>query len=489
MSSSTPYYSASNARPVVVQGKPLSQTPQVGYDHKNSGAVGLISSSDPTSHRQGGCRDAFWAVLFYAHLGFLGIATFKYVPDYVSGVYENVAQGQGGRFLRSLQDNNDGEEELDIDPSALLGTVGVSAIIGLLLSTFALSFMSSFAETLIKIALWFNILVFGLMGLAGVLTGSIEMGLMGFMLCGFSAYYAYRVWARIPFAASNLVTAVAAVRQNLGLAFYAYWSVILLFVWTLWWAVTNIATLYVVSGCDADGQCESGFSGPLVFAFILSFYWTAQVISNVVHVTTAGTVAEWWYDPISANGCCSSAVRNSYVRSLTTSFGSICLGSLIVAIIQTLRRYFQSLRENGDSFLACCAECLIGCIENLVEYFNKWAFVFVAIHGFSFMEAGKNAMALFRQRGWTAIISDMMVDSVLSLVSLGIGLITGLLALAFGVSVGLSDGPSMLFAFFLGLVVGCKCFSSRPSKQMLLTFNRVTHSPFSFRLGYSLFCS
>jgi hypothetical protein len=86
-------------------------------------------------------------------------------------------------------------------------------------------------------------------------------------------------------------------------------------------------------------------------------------------------------------------------------------------------------RENGDSMLACCAECLIGCIEALVEvrlrycslsllwlhpltyashcfcsvffrhqYFNKWAFVYVGLYGFSFMESGKNVMALFHSR-------------------------------------------------------------------------------------------
>jgi hypothetical protein len=62
------------------------------------------------------------------------------------------------------------------------------------------------------------------------------------------------------------------------------------------------------------------------------------------------------------------------MRSLTTSFGSICLGSLVVALIQALREVVRSMRENDDSIVACCAECLIGCIESLVEYFNKWAF-------------------------------------------------------------------------------------------------------------------
>jgi hypothetical protein len=69
-----------------------------------------------------------------------------------------------------------------------------------------------------------------------------------------------------------------------------------------------------------------------------------------------------------------------------------------VALIQAVKEMVHQARENGDSMLACCAECLIGCIEALVEYFNKWAFVYVGLYGFSFMESGKNVMALFHSR-------------------------------------------------------------------------------------------
>jgi hypothetical protein len=34
----------------------------------------------------------------------------------------------------------------------------------------------------------------------------------------------------------------------------------------------------------------------------------------------------------------------------------------------------HQMRNDGDQLLLCIAECLIGCIESLMEYFNKWAF-------------------------------------------------------------------------------------------------------------------
>lgn len=40
--------------------------------------------------------------------------------------------------------------------------------------------------------------------------------------------------------------------------------------------------------------------------------------------------------------------------------------------------------------------------------------------------AGSNVMTLFKSRGWSAIVADVLVDTVLLMVSLAIGILTGL---------------------------------------------------------------
>jgi hypothetical protein len=46
---------------------------------------------------------------------------------------------------------------------------------------------------------------------------------------------------------------------------------------------------------------------------------------------------------------------------------------------------------------------------------------------FSFLnqKAGKNTMALFRSRGWTAIVTDFLVDAVLLVVTFATATLTG----------------------------------------------------------------
>lgn len=263
----------------------------------------------------------------------------------------------------------------------------------------------------------------------------------------------YQVWPRIPFAACNLVTAATAVRENLGLAFYAYVSFFLTFGWAVWWAATAISTLFVLGDCHADGTCDQPTNGLVVFLLFVSYYWAVQVIGNVVHVTTAGVTGTWWMQPpstISSSSCCSPTVRDSWLRAMTYSFGSICLGSLIVAIISAMREFVHMLRENGDSMLACCAECLLACIESMAEYFNKWAFVFVGIYGFSFVEAGQNVIGLFKSRGWTTIITDDLCDRALLLTSFLVGLVNGLVGLLLGILIGMGEGvPVALAALYV----------------------------------------
>ena len=158
-----------------------------------------------------------------------------------------------------------------------------------------------------------------------------------------------------------------------------------------------------------------------------------QVLQNTVHVTTAGVVGTWWFAPDEASSCWSSAIRDSFLRATTYSFGSICFGSFLVALVQALRAMHRIAHENDDcSFLICFIDCILGCIEGILEYLNKWAYVYVGLYGYSYLDAGRNVIALFQNKGWSTLITDDLADNVLFMVSVAIGLFTGLVGLIMG---------------------------------------------------------
>lgn len=184
------------------------------------------------------------------------------------------------------------------------------------------------------------------------------------------------------------------------------------------------------------------------------------MLKNTIHVTTAGVIGTWWFAPHEASSCCSRAIGDSFGRATTYSFGSICFGSLIVAVVQALRHLNHHLRGNEDAqIVVCIIDCFLACIEGIIEYFNKWAYVYVGLYGYSYLDAGRNVMTLFQNKGWTVIIADDLAENVLFMMSTLVGLLTG----AVGFIVASLDGN--IFAdlgfdspggigFVFGLLVG-----------------------------------
>jgi len=443
------------------------------------------------------CNDGLFAFLFYAHLGVMASVAAVFAPKMISEIAEGASAAAGGNRERDLMEDGESsmgakfaswmvqlmsstissvstqltnneiqdrnlEEEDDFvmgtnDMNDMMILLGISALIAIVLSSGVLGFMIRHAEILIKFALLFNIASAAVFAV-GSLFLSPFAAILGIGLFAFMVYYAYVVWGRIPFAACNLIAATTAVKANGGLAFFAYNSLFIMVGWSMWWVVSFTSVVYVTSGCDGQGNCEGETNGFILFALLLSYYWTGQVVKNVVHVTVAGTVGTWWFVPTEATSCCSHAVRDSFLRSVTTSFGSICMGSLLVAIVETAKNAVRNARESGDGgIFLCIIECLLACLQDILEYFNMWAFVFVGLYGYPYLEAGKNVINLFKTRGWTTIITDNLAQAVLTMVSIAVGLVTGLVAMAIAHGQGMVFGDELgasAAAFFAGFIIG-----------------------------------
>lgn len=389
------------------------------------------------------CRDPLFALLFYANV--IIITAF--------------AIRNGGDAFNV--DENDNNNDDDVSYEGFMYVACASAGVGAVLSGLMFVVLLCIPSFLIKSALLFNVAATGLSAVASFMYGSAAFGIIMLFFFAIFCCYAYAVWSRIPFATANLVTGVKAIRSNCGVIIISYLFTALAIGWTLLWSLVVVGTYSNENECDVNEQCGPNYF--VMFMLFLSYFFTHQVLQNTVHVIVAGVVGTWWFVPDEAKGCCSSAVSGSTIRALTTSFGSICFGSLIVAIIQAVRQLVEAARQNDDigNMLACCIDCILGCLESLIEYFNKWAYVYVGLYGYGYMEAGKNVMTLFKDRGWEAIIADDLVGMALGMVSLVVGLITGAIALIYEDQTSWFDeynaaggtNPEIL-SFILGFVVG-----------------------------------
>ena len=183
------------------------------------------------------------------------------------------------------------------------------------------------------------------------------------------------------------------------------------------------------------------------------FPFATDMIETVDRSDNEETISNYNSSGMEARSFFSSGLRDSFGRAMSYSFGSTCLGSLIVAIIQVIQSILQSSARNerSNGVLRCIAQCLLQYIEQLAEYFNKWAFIYVGLYGYGYVDAGKNVIELFKQRGWTNIITDQLVHRMLGMMCLGIGLVTMLIVTFLGY-IGAQDGLSWIamLSIFVG---------------------------------------
>jgi hypothetical protein len=355
----------------------------------NSSHLSLLFYSDP-----------IFAILLYANVAAI-VA--------VAGIYGTAA------FSTAVDDSKDG-----YDYTGYVYVVFIIGLVAIILSGVSLPIMMCMPELLIKASLFLMLILSGAMMVMSFLVGNIFGGIIGVIFFLIFMCYARAVWSRIPFASVNLLTACTAIKKNLGVVIVAYFFIALAFGWSLLWSISVMGVWDEVIK-ESENQFEqNSVNWGYLFLLFLSFFFTHQVIQNSTHCVVAGTVGTWWFSP-EDSGCCSSGVVGAFIRTMTTSFGSICFGSLLVAIVQATRALADSARNNDNQILVCIAQCILSCLESILEYFNKWAFVYVGLYGYSYIEAGKSVITLFKNRGWEAIIADDLISNVFFFISLCVG--------------------------------------------------------------------
>jgi hypothetical protein len=270
-------------------------------------------------------------------------------------------------------------------------------------------------------------------------------GIIWLAMAGINAAWLYFVRNRIPFAGCLLTHSINTVTRHFGSIVTSFGALIAVAVYLGMWVLMVIPTVkYFAESANEKESSNSTTQYCVVLVLLLVFFWTTQVIANVVHVTASGTVATWYF--VGASAMPKNPSVASLKRAMTTSFGSICFGSLIVAIIKVIHFMVRSATRNQNSFIACIALCIIGIIERLMEYFNVYAFTHVAIYGSSYIEAAKQTWAMVKECGFAAYFNDCLIWPVLSLTTL-------FNSLALGIIFGYAAG-----SFMVGLVVFMVCY-------------------------------
>jgi hypothetical protein len=167
-----------------------------------------------------------------------------------------------------------------------------------------------------------------------------------------------------------------------------------------WYSVTLVA-VYVKYEPGANPACGTGVGGcssakviGLLVFITFAAYWISEWLKNTIHTTISGVYGSWYF---CSHNFPKGATRGAFKRAMTYSFGSISLGSLIVAIINMVRQACsiaqQQAGQDGNivgSILFCCLGCVISLLDWAVQFINRYAFSHIALYGKSYFAAAKD---------------------------------------------------------------------------------------------------
>jgi len=342
-------------------------------------------------------------------------------------------------------------------------------LITFLLVAMGVSFLLSYAllemyRRAPESTMWFSVLAFGVT--VSVFTvAALSMGYISVISTMFSVASIVIVlfwWLLV----RNRVPAAAKITEAALSAFYAHGThLLLLFTFTTtmvgWVAFFAFAAagilanhgLVSIGAFDTEQIVDTSLQVLIVPYLFFTFYWSTQFIRALFYCIVSGAMASYWLLPGYVHDAVVAGASN---RALLYNFGSICMGSLIVAVVNTLRsclRFFT--KEDEQNLAQVCLNCLLGLLEEALRYFNSYAYVYMSIYGTDYMESGRRCCELFASSGIDVIAKDDVVAMPVFLgtttVTLSVG--TGILAITHGWGM---VGSSVAIYAVLGMAV-CAC--------------------------------
>lgn len=350
----------------------------------------------------------------------------------------------------------------------------ITAAVGLLIACLWLLIVRTFTKIILEITLALTVLLNIAICIYYYYIKYWSGAIIFTVIALLSVFFYWSMRKRIPLARILLQTTIDITKHHPVVYLIALIGLVVQTAVNVWYTFTVIA-IYVKwtpnSPACVEGGCSSGKVTGLIFYATFAFIWISQVVGNVILTTLAGGIFGGWYyyGPRQGDsGLPRRASLGAFIRSTTLSLGSIAFGSLIVTILELIRiaaqMFHNAQMQDGDligQILSCCAVCLISCVSGLVQFFNKYAYIEIALYGKPYIQAAKDTWGLMKDRGIDALINDSLVGSVIMWGSYLNGFLCGLFAylyLRFTNPPYNADGdysaPIILYAFLMGIMMG-----------------------------------
>lgn len=422
-----------------------------------SAGCALLDEFEPCQDARRGCRDAPWACSFCVVV----VGVVYTAKMYSDDIWDAATKSRGSGFF-----------EDPVEAEVIYKTLLI-AILGAGLATFgAALFFLEITKRFTACVCWAT-LMFGpalcvLFGLSLMLSGSTVYGMLGIALVCLGLCYGSCVaccWRdMIPFTVLLVQTAIHVTKQHPFIFIISVAGAGLAVCWSL---LCGYACLGIYTVHRSQDAYRGRPADHLYFIQCFVFLWGSMVATNAAQVACCGVFGRWYFGKDQG-----SPVTLSLKAAVTTSFGSICFGSFIVAVIRALEftlRQMQQVAEDEGNIVVCIllviVRSIVGCVGDIMEWLNEFAYVQCAVRGLGFLESARATFALCTFSNCNLIVADSLVGSIVLLGSLAVSFVgTGTAWILF---VSLVEGHPVRLHIGSGLAFLVSLVTARATLQPL----------------------
>merc|ERR1719330_2027861 len=192
------------------------------------------------------------------------------------------------------------------------------------------------------------------------------------------------------------------------------------------------------------------------FLFFVVYFWGGYTAYNTCHTAYCGVFGRWYFGQLDGR-----EVSKSLKVACGPSFGSVALGSLIIAVIRALEQLMKKLQNDAQEqgnivvqILACVLRCIIGCIGDIVEWISTYVYVQVALRGLSFIQGARATYALATITNLTYVCSAILVEYVALLGATLCAIVAAAATGTVAYFMNIMDSLAVLFVI-VGAAFGC----------------------------------
>ncbi|OHS93533.1 XYPPX repeat family protein [Tritrichomonas foetus] len=274
-----------------------------------------------------------------------------------------------------------------INLSAYKAPLLASLILCFIINTIHFVYAHMFSYQYIKFGMIIGVVISFLFCLFPVGAGFFYAFLFPLCTAVFSLFWYCLAKSRIPFSSQIFKQTTTIILHHPSIVVFCLFQTILDFALTLGY-------LYVCLVCNVLEY------NPLWYVYcVFSYTWITLTLKYVNYMTGAGLAASWYFLGNTPQYP-KYPVLDSFKRATTTSFGSACFASLILAVIQAIRALInittQNQRDDNDrenhgsqiflNVIRCMALCILDLLESVVRWMSRYALIYCSIYGVPYAE-------------------------------------------------------------------------------------------------------